>query len=89
MSVYFPNKDKRRGKNKSNGNATLDADVIDPCDHHLDCLPGQCTPMIVFILQLSKEFHPNITNLSLFTFHHVVPNLYDFLFFLEHRRYIF
>ncbi|XP_016411473.1 draxin-like [Sinocyclocheilus rhinocerous] len=33
-------KDKRRGKNKSNGNATLDADVIDPCDHHLDCLPG-------------------------------------------------
>uniref|UniRef100_A0A8C2EE03 Dorsal inhibitory axon guidance protein n=1 Tax=Cyprinus carpio TaxID=7962 RepID=A0A8C2EE03_CYPCA len=35
-------KDKRRGKNKSNGNATLDADVIDPCDHHLDCLPGSC-----------------------------------------------
>uniref|UniRef100_A0A672RR41 Draxin n=1 Tax=Sinocyclocheilus grahami TaxID=75366 RepID=A0A672RR41_SINGR len=35
-------KDKRRGKNKSNGNATLDADVIDPCDHHLNCLPGSC-----------------------------------------------
>ncbi|XP_026098162.1 draxin isoform X2 [Carassius auratus] len=35
-------KDKRRGKNNSNGNATLDADVIDPCDHHLDCLPGSC-----------------------------------------------
>ncbi|XP_051529233.1 draxin-like isoform X2 [Myxocyprinus asiaticus] len=35
-------KDKRRSKNKSNGNSTLDADVIEPCDHHLDCLPGSC-----------------------------------------------
>ncbi|XP_067287239.1 draxin isoform X2 [Pseudorasbora parva] len=35
-------KDKRRSKNKSNGNATLDSDVIEPCDHHLDCLPGSC-----------------------------------------------
>ncbi|XP_051767505.1 draxin isoform X1 [Ctenopharyngodon idella] len=35
-------KDKRRSKNKSNGNTTLDSDVIEPCDHHLDCLPGSC-----------------------------------------------
>ncbi|XP_056591059.1 draxin isoform X1 [Triplophysa dalaica] len=35
-------KDKRRSKNKSSGNTTLEADVIEPCDHHLDCLPGSC-----------------------------------------------
>ncbi|CAN9511970.1 unnamed protein product [Ophioblennius macclurei] len=35
-------KDKRRSKNLSNGNMTTDADVIEPCDHHLDCLPGSC-----------------------------------------------
>ncbi|KAG1959594.1 draxin [Pimephales promelas] len=35
-------KDKRRSKNKSNGNTTLDSEVIEPCDHHLDCLPGSC-----------------------------------------------
>ncbi|XP_066527284.1 draxin isoform X2 [Hoplias malabaricus] len=34
-------KDKRRSKNMSNGNTT-DADIIEPCDHHLDCLPGSC-----------------------------------------------
>ncbi|KAI4892138.1 hypothetical protein NFI96_016536 [Prochilodus magdalenae] len=33
-------KDKRRSKNMSNGNTT-DADIIEPCDHHLDCLPGK------------------------------------------------
>ncbi|XP_041946622.1 draxin isoform X1 [Alosa sapidissima] len=35
-------KDKRRSKNLSNMNVTVDADVIEPCDHHLDCLPGSC-----------------------------------------------
>ncbi|XP_041639324.1 draxin [Cheilinus undulatus] len=35
-------KDKRRSKNLSNGNVTVDADAIEPCDHHLDCLPGSC-----------------------------------------------
>ncbi|XP_062842979.1 draxin [Trichomycterus rosablanca] len=35
-------KDKRRSKNMSTGNMTVDADVIEPCDHHLDCLPGSC-----------------------------------------------
>ncbi|XP_054640974.1 draxin [Dunckerocampus dactyliophorus] len=35
-------KDKRRSKNLSSGNATVDADIIEPCDHHLDCLPGSC-----------------------------------------------
>ncbi|KAL6465089.1 hypothetical protein MHYP_G00274060 [Metynnis hypsauchen] len=34
-------KDKRRSKNMSNGNTT-DPDIIEPCDHHLDCLPGSC-----------------------------------------------
>lgn len=33
--------DKKRSKNLSNGNVTVDADSIEPCDHHLDCLPGQ------------------------------------------------
>ncbi|CAB1314908.1 unnamed protein product, partial [Coregonus sp. 'balchen'] len=32
-------KDKRRSKNLSSGNVTVDADAIEPCDHHLDCLP--------------------------------------------------
>ncbi|KAI3369784.1 hypothetical protein L3Q82_024615, partial [Scortum barcoo] len=31
-------KDKKRSKNLSNGNVTVDADAIEPCDHHLDCL---------------------------------------------------
>lgn len=35
-------KDKRRSKNLSSGNMTLDADAVEPCDHHLDCLPGSC-----------------------------------------------
>uniref|UniRef100_A0A3P9KQR0 Dorsal inhibitory axon guidance protein n=1 Tax=Oryzias latipes TaxID=8090 RepID=A0A3P9KQR0_ORYLA len=35
-------KDKRRSKNLSSGNVTLDADAAEPCDHHLDCLPGSC-----------------------------------------------
>ncbi|KAM6980074.1 draxin isoform 1-T2 [Aplochiton taeniatus] len=35
-------KDKRRSKNLSSGNVTVDADGIEPCDHHLDCLPGSC-----------------------------------------------
>ncbi|XP_010880009.1 draxin isoform X2 [Esox lucius] len=35
-------KDKRRSKNLSSGNTTVDADAIEPCDHHLDCLPGSC-----------------------------------------------
>uniref|UniRef100_A0A3Q4BF32 Draxin n=1 Tax=Mola mola TaxID=94237 RepID=A0A3Q4BF32_MOLML len=35
-------KDKRRSKNLSSGNVTVDADSIEPCDHHLDCLPGSC-----------------------------------------------
>ncbi|XP_055772551.1 draxin-A [Salvelinus fontinalis] len=35
-------KDKRRSKNLSSGNVTLDTDAIEPCDHHLDCLPGSC-----------------------------------------------
>ncbi|CAL1609142.1 unnamed protein product [Knipowitschia caucasica] len=33
-------KDKRRTKNISNGNET--SDLVEPCDHHLDCLPGSC-----------------------------------------------
>lgn len=33
-------KDKRRSKNLSNGNVT--SDMVEPCDHHLDCLPGSC-----------------------------------------------
>lgn len=33
-------KDKRRSKNLSNGNVT--SDLVEPCDHHLDCLPGSC-----------------------------------------------
>ncbi|KAF7662313.1 hypothetical protein LDENG_00238910 [Lucifuga dentata] len=35
-------KDKRRSKNLSSSNVTVDADAIEPCDHHLDCLPGSC-----------------------------------------------
>ncbi|KAK5912020.1 hypothetical protein CesoFtcFv8_001936 [Champsocephalus esox] len=35
-------KDKRRSKNLSSGNVTVDTDTIEPCDHHLDCLPGSC-----------------------------------------------
>uniref|UniRef100_A0A3P8U174 Draxin n=1 Tax=Amphiprion percula TaxID=161767 RepID=A0A3P8U174_AMPPE len=35
-------KDKRRSKNLSSGNVTADAEAIEPCDHHLDCLPGSC-----------------------------------------------
>ncbi|TKS70802.1 Draxin-A [Collichthys lucidus] len=31
-----------RSKNLSSGNVTVDADAIEPCDHHLDCLPGSC-----------------------------------------------
>ncbi|XP_061544358.1 LOW QUALITY PROTEIN: draxin [Phycodurus eques] len=35
-------KDKRRSKNLSGGNGTADGDDVEPCDHHLDCLPGSC-----------------------------------------------
>ncbi|XP_061688356.1 draxin isoform X2 [Syngnathoides biaculeatus] len=35
-------KDKKQSKNLSRGNGTADADDIEPCDHHLDCLPGSC-----------------------------------------------
>ncbi|XP_018580777.1 draxin isoform X2 [Scleropages formosus] len=35
-------KDKQRSKNLSSGNVTVDPDAIEPCDHHLDCLPGSC-----------------------------------------------
>ncbi|KAJ8370949.1 hypothetical protein SKAU_G00109770 [Synaphobranchus kaupii] len=35
-------KDKRRSKNMSSGNMTVDAETLEPCDHHLDCLPGSC-----------------------------------------------
>ncbi|XP_076863872.1 draxin isoform X2 [Brachyhypopomus gauderio] len=35
-------KDKRRSKNLSSTNMTVGGDVIEPCDHHLDCLPGSC-----------------------------------------------
>ncbi|XP_029006265.1 draxin [Betta splendens] len=35
-------KDKRRSKNLSSGNASADADAVEPCDHHLDCLSGSC-----------------------------------------------
>lgn len=37
----FSTADKRRSKNLSSGNLTVDTDAIEPCDHHLDCLPGQ------------------------------------------------
>lgn len=33
-------KDKRKSKNLSIGNVT--SDLVEPCDHHLDCLPGSC-----------------------------------------------
>ncbi|CAL8336691.1 unnamed protein product [Lota lota] len=35
-------KEKRRSKNLSSGNVTVDSDGVEPCDHHLDCLPGSC-----------------------------------------------
>ncbi|KAM9859571.1 draxin [Aulostomus maculatus] len=35
-------KEKTRSKNLSSGNLTADTDGIEPCDHHLDCLPGSC-----------------------------------------------
>ncbi|XP_036390162.1 draxin-A-like [Megalops cyprinoides] len=35
-------KDKRRSKNLSSGNVTVDTETLEPCDHHLDCLPGSC-----------------------------------------------
>ncbi|KAL4622526.1 draxin-A-like isoform X2 [Arapaima gigas] len=35
-------KDKQRSKNLSSRNVTVDPDAIEPCDHHLDCLPGSC-----------------------------------------------
>ncbi|KAF5906122.1 draxin-B, partial [Clarias magur] len=35
-------KDKKRSKNMSSGNVTVNADDVEPCDHHLDCLPGSC-----------------------------------------------
>ncbi|NWH93628.1 DRAXI protein, partial [Aegithalos caudatus] len=34
-------KEKRRSKSPSNGNETMTAEG-EPCDHHLDCLPGSC-----------------------------------------------
>ncbi|KAG5836052.1 draxin-B-like [Anguilla rostrata] len=38
----YRKKDKWRSKNLSGGNTTVDADTIEPCDHHLDCLSGSC-----------------------------------------------
>ncbi|XP_028663253.1 draxin-like [Erpetoichthys calabaricus] len=36
-------KDKRRSKNLSSGNVTIGMEAeAEPCDHHLDCLPGSC-----------------------------------------------
>ncbi|XP_006642108.2 draxin-A [Lepisosteus oculatus] len=36
-------KEKRRSKNLSSSNMTADTDAqAEPCDHHLDCLPGSC-----------------------------------------------
>ncbi|XP_063070911.1 draxin [Engraulis encrasicolus] len=35
-------KGKRRSKNMSNVNRTMNTDTVEPCDHHLDCLPGSC-----------------------------------------------
>uniref|UniRef100_A0A1A8A483 Dorsal inhibitory axon guidance protein n=1 Tax=Nothobranchius furzeri TaxID=105023 RepID=A0A1A8A483_NOTFU len=35
-------KDKRRSKNLSSGNMTVGGGAVEPCDHHLDCLPGSC-----------------------------------------------
>ncbi|XP_077582747.1 draxin [Stigmatopora nigra] len=35
-------KEKMRSKNLSSGNATNHGDDVEPCDHHLDCLPGWC-----------------------------------------------
>ncbi|XP_025909490.1 draxin [Nothoprocta perdicaria] len=34
-------KEKRRSKNPNSGNETVSAEG-EPCDHHLDCLPGSC-----------------------------------------------
>ncbi|NXA40581.1 DRAXI protein, partial [Eudromia elegans] len=34
-------KEKRRSKNPNGGNETVSAEG-EPCDHHLDCLPGSC-----------------------------------------------
>ncbi|NWW74258.1 DRAXI protein, partial [Climacteris rufus] len=34
-------KEKRRSKSPSSGNETVTAEG-EPCDHHLDCLPGSC-----------------------------------------------
>ncbi|NXL90922.1 DRAXI protein, partial [Alectura lathami] len=34
-------KDKRRSKSSNSGNETTSAEG-EPCDHHLDCLPGSC-----------------------------------------------
>lgn len=39
--LLFAVADKSKSKNLSSGNITMDADAIEPCDHHLDCLPGQ------------------------------------------------
>lgn len=41
-------KDKRRSKNKSNGNTTTEAGIVEPCDHHLDCLSGSCCDLREF-----------------------------------------
>lgn len=41
LFVVLHAEDKRRSKNLSSGNVTVDTDAIEPCDHHLDCLPGQ------------------------------------------------
>ncbi|CAL8383590.1 unnamed protein product [Boreogadus saida] len=35
-------KEKRRSKNLSTREVTADSDGPEPCDHHLDCLPGSC-----------------------------------------------
>ncbi|MBN3286434.1 DRXIA protein, partial [Polyodon spathula] len=40
--AVFP-ADKRRSKTLSSRNETLEGEAeAEPCDHHLDCLPGSC-----------------------------------------------
>jgi len=40
ISICFFSIEKRRSKSPNSGNETMTAEG-EPCDHHLDCLPGQ------------------------------------------------
>ncbi|XP_029357842.1 draxin [Echeneis naucrates] len=44
VDTWPPSKrrDKKKSKNLSSGNSSVDADTIEPCDHHQDCLLGSC-----------------------------------------------